>query len=109
VRPFLLAECGRFGDDTRNVHHDKPDSGAIGVTHQEDISRRLASDCIVIGPSDNYELTLAHELGHLFGGHVGGEHAQDPNNLMFHQANDTEKRINLVQQLFFKTSPFAQL
>ena len=66
-------------------------------------------DRIIIGPGDDYELTLAHELGHLMGGHFGGEHRDDKENLMFKTAIKTpHKRIDLLQMLYFKSSPFAE-
>ena len=84
-----------------------PDGHALGVTFQLEQRQRDPNAIIVLGPDNSDPLVLAHELGHYLGGHVGGAHVERRDNLMYAQAGAEAKRITLVQQLFFKTSPAA--
>jgi hypothetical protein len=84
-----------------------PDGHALAVTFQLIQRQRDPNAIIVMGPDTSDPLTLAHELGHLLGGHFGGAHYKGKDNLMYAQSGQEQKRITIIQQLFFKTSPLA--
>lgn len=86
-----------------------PKNHSIGMTWSPDQKVRGAKDSIFIGDGGDYELTLAHELGHLMGGHIGGAHAASPFNLMYETTNDKKKELALYQLVFMKSGPRMKL
>lgn len=84
-----------------------PDGHALAVTFQLIQRQHDPNAIIVMGPDMSDPLTLAHELGHLLGGHHGGAHDASKGNLMYAKSGQEQKRITVIQQLFFKASPLA--
>lgn len=112
VRAKYLPERGMVPVYAFGAWEDLNSGKALGVTFHAAMRKRIGDNpAVFIGPSGGYNLTLAHELGHLLGGHVGGAHTHEAqvNNLMHHDttAPEYDRRLNLMQLLFFKTSPFA--